>query len=83
MPATKYTALKPHRDIASGRVLMPKDEIESEADLMADFPGKFKLVGDSPSATPVAKPAAAESTPPTQSVTDIPAKAPAKTPPKP
>lgn len=81
MPATKYTALKPHRDVASGRVLMPNDEIASESDLVAAFPGKFKLAGDSPSALPVVKPAAAESS--SLPMVDTPAKAPAKTPQKP
>lgn len=39
-----FIALKPHRDIASGRVLRPNDEITSEEDLMKIFPGKFKRI---------------------------------------
>ena len=83
MPASTFIALKPHRDIKSGRVLRPSDEITSEDDLIATFPGKFKLKVDTTPVAAAASPGSEAAAAPVSPVAETPAKTPAKALPKP
>lgn len=83
MPSSTFIALKPHRDVATGRVLRPNDEITSNEDLIATFPGKFKLKGDTTPVAAVTNPGSTESVAPVAPVAESPAKTPTKAPPKP